>query len=33
VVADVGLALSVPAEYIIIRVEHDPGGTSPGSLS
>jgi hypothetical protein len=33
VVADVGLALSVPAEYIIIRVEHDPGGTSPASLS
>jgi hypothetical protein len=32
VVADVGLALSVPAEYIIIRVEHDPGGINPGNL-
>jgi uncharacterized protein len=33
IVADVGLALSVPAEYVIIRVEHDPGGTGPGGLS
>jgi hypothetical protein len=33
IVADVGLALSVPAEYIIIHVEHDPGGAGPGGLS
>ena len=33
IVADVGLALSVPTEYIVIRVEHDPGGSGPGSLS
>jgi hypothetical protein len=26
IVAHVGLALSIPAEYIVIRVEHDPGG-------
>jgi uncharacterized protein len=33
VVAHVGLALSVPAEYIVIYVEHDPGGTGPGGFS
>jgi hypothetical protein len=33
IVALVGLALSVPAEYIIIRVDHDPGGAGPDSPS
>jgi uncharacterized protein len=33
IVAHVGLALSIPAEYIVIYVEHDPGGSGPDGLS
>jgi phage tail sheath protein FI len=33
VVAHVGLAPSVPAEFIVIRVEHDPSGVTVSSLS
>ena len=33
VVAHVGLAPSVPAEFICIRVEHDPSGVTVSSLS
>jgi hypothetical protein len=33
VVAHVGLAPSVPAEFIVVRVEHDPSGVTVSSLS
>jgi hypothetical protein len=33
VVAHVGLAPSVPAEFIVVRVEHDPSGVTLSSLS
>ena len=33
VVAQVGLALSTPAEFIVVRVEHDPSGVTVSSLS
>jgi phage tail sheath protein FI len=33
VVAQVGLAPSTPAEFIVVRVEHDPSGVTVSSLS
>jgi hypothetical protein len=33
VVAHVGLAPSVPAEFIVVRVEHDASGVTVSSLS
>jgi phage tail sheath protein FI len=33
VVSHVGLAPSVPAEFIVVRIEHDPSGVTSSSLS